>query len=118
LGELLTLPTIVCTGLEQRERCGCGRAFAGLTSVRACTTAVVEEREEPLVLEELRNSRHYRSWTEQLNLAEAVEADFRALSEALPEPGRVVRIRNAPERFELFDARHRPPGASRSRTRR
>jgi hypothetical protein len=60
----------------------------------------------------------YRSWTEQLDVADAVEADFRALSEALPEAGRVVHIRNTPERFEVFDARHRPPGSTRSRTRR
>jgi hypothetical protein len=110
-GEIVMLISTVCGNVERRAACGCDRAFSGIDSRQCCSTAVVEERAHDEALAELRRSSLYRSALEDMTpatsidgeIAVAVEADFLALSELLPVPGRVVRIRNTPDRFDVFD---------------
>jgi hypothetical protein len=110
-GELLGLP-FVCSTLERRKACGCDRSFVGLTSASYCTTAVVEEWDRDAVVSALRASELRGGGPDG---RDAFDADFWSLSEALPPAGRVIRVRNTPGRFEVFE---RPRPRARDRRRR
>jgi hypothetical protein len=113
--ELLTLPA-VCGTVEGRERCGCGRSFAGVTTAQACTTAVVEERDPDDALTELRGSRSYTAWVaDDPDIADGLEDNFLTLSDALPAAGTVVRIRLTPDVFEVYQGAPRRSPARRRR---
>jgi hypothetical protein len=85
-GELLGLPTFVCSTREKRASCGCGRAFAGLSSGKGITFGVVAELDEAAVRAELAESAngafwpahgaaHALFWKDLLAMADAVTDD-------------------------------------------
>lgn len=117
-GELLTLPPLVCDGLEEyRVKCGCGRAFTGATSARACTVGVVAEWDEAEALEALMCGDLAVGWhvDQHKDLAEGLWADVESLAVALGEEfdlGEHVVIRSQPHTFRLGVARAREAVAS------
>lgn len=103
--EILTLPTIVCEGLaEYRVRCGCGRAFGGLTTCKTTTLGLVTYAQRDAVYEHLLQSKQVESWGEDLSDAfwndlQCIEGALLALTE-----GRVMRIQSTPGHFAIYPA--------------
>lgn len=101
-GEVLTLPSLVCDGEDSvRERCGCGRAFAGATSGSACTVAVVAEHDEDDVERAVKDGIRKR-WGD--DLVQAGWEDYLLLAAAIKplSIGEQVRIENKPNSFKLM----------------
>lgn len=101
-GEILAPPSLTCADVDV---CGCAWAFCGITSARAATWGVVEQRRRAQVWEEIRNGRH-AGWPmpegfDEQTLAEILDVSLAIGSVPL---GSVLGIWTLPDdRFSLFD---------------
>jgi hypothetical protein len=103
-GEPLTLPSLVCEGSQEgRDQCGCGRAFGGVESAKACTVGVVEEMDEDELRRRFEGGAPLESWGEDLR--DALWGDIVSLCEAIEDidVGLTVRIASQPNTFQLLE---------------
>ena len=105
-GEILAPPDMPCC---EADTCGCGWAFAGVTSARATSWGVVEMRPVLQVVSEVEDGRHVAGWAVVDDLRDPILDDVMAgISEIMrriqPLPvGTIVGIwALAPQRFGLY----------------
>lgn len=112
-GELLSVPGMVCEGDDSyRERCGCDRAFTGVTTARATTLGVVGEEDKEAVIAEFRAGSFVSGWeslnTDDFHAEAALLEQFSFLTDALRLSGHGVgdrvRIRNGEKQWAIYGA--------------
>jgi len=112
-GELLSVPAMVCEGADSyRERCGCDRAFSGVTTARATTLGVVSEEEKEVAVAEFCTGSFAAGWkslnTDDYDAEAALLEQFSLLTDALQASGYgvgdLVRIRNGETKWAIYRA--------------
>lgn len=112
-GELLTVPAMVCEGDDSyRERCGCDRAFTGVTTARATTLGLVGEEDNEAVIAEFRAGSFVSGWkslnTDDFDAEAVLLEQFSFLADALRVSGHpvgdLVRIRNGETQWAIYQA--------------
>lgn len=103
--EILSLPSVVCEGPpEHARRCGCDRAFSGITSGKGTTFGIVAEKDEAEVRAAVRDSEIVASWRSGDFDADAIFwDDLCSLEGCLADVpvGAEARIFSTPESYEL-----------------
>ena len=108
-GEILTLPDIPCA---DADTCGCGWAFAGVTSAKATSWGVVEMRRVRHVVSDVESRQHLPGWATVEDFQDHALAGISEISRRIrPLPvGTIVGIwALSPECFSLYPRPRRDP---------